>query len=208
MEGTVTSRRGPILVVCACLITIGCAGAARHDAGSSTVTEIRTMAAASAAGANGEAAQTPEKIDAEVARINASIVADHQVKLAACCANAAKIARRRKIICHKGADCTEKWKRGLMWVDHNPRWKILPQTADLIETAGPLQESDTAFVVQREKRSRRRYEITFTGTCAGPIPGLCFPDPTIAQGRFTGYVLRLGKHPERFLHADPDELRP
>jgi hypothetical protein len=92
------------------------------------------------------------------------------------------------ITCRSGPDCDAKWSRAVTWVATNSTYKIQLQTAELVQTMGPLHNDPSpAFTVTRTiGASPGISEISLRGGCGNLIG--CVPTVAESRAKFNAFV--------------------
>jgi len=57
------------------------------------------------------------------------------------------------VVCRRGPDCDEKWRRALVWVRKNSHFDLREASEALIATEGPRDELYPAFTIRRFARA-------------------------------------------------------
>jgi hypothetical protein len=86
-----------------------------------------------------------------------------------------------------GADCDAKWSRAVSWVTTNSEFTIQTQTAQIIQTMGPLRQDPTpALTVTKVAVASGDYEITFASGCDNFIGSV--PEVADERAKFAAFV--------------------
>lgn len=97
----------------------------------------------------------------------------------------------RPLICYGEKPCAAAWKRAMVWVSGNSKWKVRVATDSLIETFGPSRNDlDWAFQVIRKPGAQETEELVLTPAC-GSNEYRCRGfggNPDKARASFNAYV--------------------
>lgn len=94
----------------------------------------------------------------------------------------------RPVLCQGADDCEVKWGRAVRWVLDNSAYRIQVQTADIIQTAGPLpNDPRSAYVVSRVALGGGRFQFEIRSGCDNMFG--CFPTDLEARAGFSTAVL-------------------
>ena len=99
-------------------------------------------------------------------------------------------AAEQPVTCANPSGCDAAWSRAVAWLVQNSHWKIQTQTADLIQTFGPmsdgLESAYPGFTVSKVRDDRGGATIQMVVGCLNMFG--CVPGPVIAKAAFGRYV--------------------
>ena len=95
-------------------------------------------------------------------------------------------AAQTPITCASPAACDAAWSRAVSWLVQNSHWKIQTQTADLIQTYGPvgdgMESAYPGFTVSKVRSDSGGATIQIVVGCLNVFG--CVPGPLAAKAAF------------------------